>query len=62
MGGAIHTVGLLSNSSGTAFDNLARTGLDNMTFDWGFPFFIGRTVFVGFAEGSGSMPNRYFAY
>jgi hypothetical protein len=45
----------------SAFDNLATTGLDNNTFDWGLPFFMGRTVFVGFA-GGGAMPNGFFAY
>ncbi|MFI5298148.1 MAG: DUF3443 domain-containing protein [Polyangiales bacterium] len=39
---------LFSNASFTAFDDLATPGIDNSSFDWGFPFFIGRTVFVAF--------------
>jgi hypothetical protein len=38
---------LFDEQSFTAFDDLATTGIDNNTFDWGFPFFIGRTVYVG---------------
>ncbi|HEY2744129.1 MAG TPA: DUF3443 domain-containing protein [Polyangia bacterium] len=45
----------------TAFVNLAGTG-DTNSFDWGFPFFIGRTVFVGFALPSSPGGNGYVAY
>jgi hypothetical protein len=52
----------MANGSYAAFNNIGGPwGLDNTTFDWGFPFFMGRSVFVGFAEG-GAMPNGYFAY
>jgi hypothetical protein len=54
---------LFSNASYTVFDDLATTGIDNNTFDWGFPFFLGRTVYValdGATTPGGAGP--YFAY
>jgi hypothetical protein len=42
---------LFSDATATAFNDLAGPGLDAMTFDWGFPFYIGRIVFVAF-EGA----------
>lgn len=45
----------------SAFDNLAGTGSDG-SFDWGFPFFIGRKVFVGFASASSAADTGYVAY
>ncbi len=45
----------------SAFADLAGTG-DTKSFDWGFPFFIGRTVFVGFALPSSPGGNGYVAY
>lgn len=46
----------------SAFDNFAATG-DSNAFDWGFPFFIGRTVFIGFALASSpGGGNGYVAY
>jgi hypothetical protein len=53
----------LFGSTNTAFDDLASPGIDKNTFDWGFPFFIGRTVFValqGASTPGGTGP--YFAY
>jgi hypothetical protein len=52
---------LFSNMTLTAFDDLAGTG-DSMSFDWGFPFFIGRTVLVGFAGASSPGGNGYVAF
>jgi hypothetical protein len=52
---------LFQNSTFTAFSDLAGTG-DKNSFDWGFPFFIGRTVFVGFALPSSPGGNGYVAY
>jgi len=59
----VESADTLFTSNNTAFDDTATPGLDNMTFDWGFPFFIGRSVFVAFDGKStpgGSGP--YFAY
>jgi hypothetical protein len=53
---------LFNNASYTAFDDLAGTG-DNSSFDWGLPFFMGRSVFValdGASTPGGAGP--YFAY
>ncbi len=54
---------LLGNSSDAAFDDVAGPGLDSNTFDWGLPFFMGRTVYValdGATTSGGKGP--YFAY
>ena len=54
---------LFGNASYTAFDDLAEPGIDSNSFDWGFPFFLGRSVFVavdGAATPGGKGP--YFAY
>ena len=54
---------LFGNASDAAFDDLADPGVDNNTFAWGFPFFIGRSVYVaidGAATPGGKGP--YFAY
>lgn len=51
----------LFKSGFSAFDNLAATG-DSSSFDWGFPFFIGRKVFIGFAVPSSQNQNGYVAY
>jgi hypothetical protein len=53
---------LFGNASYTAFDDLGGPG-DDGTFDWGFPFFLGRSVYValdGAATPGGKGP--YFAY
>jgi hypothetical protein len=51
----------MANQTYAAFNDIGGPGLDNMTFDWGFPFFIGKNVYVGFAV-PGATPNGYFAY
>lgn len=54
---------LFGNGSDAVFDDLATTGIDNNTFDWGLPFFVGRNVFValqGASTPGGDGP--YFAY
>jgi hypothetical protein len=40
----------LFNSSNTAFNNLGG-GTDNLVFDWGLPFFYGRSVYVAIEGG-----------
>ena len=45
----------------SAFDDLGGAGF-NGSFDWGFPFFIGRKVFVGFALPSNPGGDGYLAY
>jgi hypothetical protein len=53
---------LFTNVSYVAFDNLAGPGEDG-SFDWGFPFFIGRNVFVAL-DGADTPGGKgpYFAY
>jgi len=59
----------LVQTNNAAFNNLGGTagGQFSMFFDWGLPFFFGRTVFVGI-EGQpsplrvGIGPNPYFAF
>ena len=54
---------LFAESSFSVFDDLATPGVDNTSFDWGFPFFLGRNVFValdGKTTPGGKGP--YFAY
>ena len=58
-----NTETLFGNASYFAFDDLAGTGIDESTFDWGFPFFFGRSVYV--AVDGGTTPGGkgpYFAY
>ena len=60
-----NTDSLFGNASYTAFDDLGTPygSSDNTTFAWGFPFFIGRSVYVaidGAATPGGKGP--YFAY
>jgi hypothetical protein len=60
-----NTDSLFGNASYTAFDDLGSPygSSDNTTFAWGFPFFIGRSVYVavdGAATPGGKGP--YFAY
>jgi hypothetical protein len=58
-----NTETLFGNGADAAFDDLATTGIDNNTFDWGLPFFIGRSVYVA-VEGAATPGGRgpYFAY
>lgn len=49
---------LFSNASNAVFPSLG--GSNPSTFDWGLPFFFGRTVFVGFESPVGTGP--YWAY
>ncbi len=54
---------LFANSTYAAFINLAGPGIDNNSFDWGLPFFFGRSVLVALdgASTPGGM-GPYFAY
>ena len=56
------TTTLFKNESFIVFDDLAGTG-DKGSFDWGFPFFIGRSVYVAL-QGSETPGGKgpYFAY
>jgi hypothetical protein len=58
-----NTETLFDNASYFAFDDLAGTGIDGNTFDWGFPFFFGRNVYVAF-DGATTPGGKgpYFAY
>lgn len=53
----------LFSSNATAFNSLAGTNADAMSFDWGLSFFFGRTVFTAIEQRTtpqGTGP--YFAY
>lgn len=53
----------LFSTRNTAFDSLGGSGLASDMFDWGLPFFFGKSVFTAI-EGAGT-PNGsgpYFAY
>jgi len=56
----------LLNSNNDVFSNLAGTGTDPQIgpyFDWGLPFFFGRTVFVAFeGTSAGGTAGPYWAY
>jgi hypothetical protein len=53
----------LFSTPNSAFNSLASPGLDANTFDWGFPFFLGRAVYVALdgATTPGG-PGPYVAY
>jgi len=54
---------LLSNNNFNAFSTLAGTNSDSTSFDWGLPFFYGKTVYTaidGAAVGNATGP--FFAY
>jgi hypothetical protein len=54
----------LFSTGNTAFDSLGGSGLSSSMFDWGLPFFFGRSVFTAI-EGQatpGGIPGPYFAY
>lgn len=54
---------LSSNASSTAFSELGGVNGDSQSFDWGLPFFFGRTVYTaieGYTTSGGTGP--YFAY
>ncbi len=54
---------LLGNASYTAASGLAGTAISGAGFDWGFPFFFGRTVFTSIeGTSSGGVSGPYFAY
>lgn len=52
----------LFNTSDTAFDDIAATGTSG-TFAWGFPLFVGRSVFIGLqGKSTPGGPGPYVAY
>jgi hypothetical protein len=60
---AVGNADTIFGTGNTASDDLATPGIDNDTFDWGFPFFFGRSVFIGLdgaATPGGTGP--YVAY
>jgi hypothetical protein len=56
----------LLNSNNDVFSNLAGTGTDPTIgpyFDWGLPFFLGRTVFIALeGKSAGSTSGPFWAY
>jgi hypothetical protein len=60
---SVESADTLFGTNNTAFDDLATPGVDNNTFAWGFPFFIGRSVYMaldGATTSGGAGP--YVAY
>ena len=54
---------LNSNPNSTAFSELGGTNGDPSSFDWGLPFFFGRTVYTGIEGYTNSgATGPYFAY
>lgn len=50
-----------ANGANTAFNNVA--GTNPGAFDWGIPFFFGRTVFIGIeGQSAGTSVGPYWAY
>jgi hypothetical protein len=55
----------LLNSGNAVYSNLggdSGSGLSTDYFDFGLPFFLGKTVFVGMASTNASYPYGYWAY
>jgi hypothetical protein len=59
----VESADTLFATSNTAFDDTAEPGEDANTFVWGFPFFVGRSVYTALAgkSAAGTM-GPYFAY
>jgi hypothetical protein len=56
-------VGNANSLTGYALSDLAATNSDGKSFDWGLPFFFGRTVYVGLNGKSSSLgSNMYIAF
>lgn len=54
---------LFGNTSYAAFNNLAGTAITGSGFDWGLPFFFGRTVFAAIeGTNSGGVSGPFVAY
>jgi len=52
-----------NNSSFNALPNIAGSNPLTLAFDWGLPFFYGRTVFVGFENRTAAQnTGPFFAY
>lgn len=53
----------LFNSGYSAFPTLAGSSNDDNTFDWGLPFFYGRTIYLGFESRTSSLgTGPYWAF
>ena len=62
---SIANASTLFNSGNAVFNNIggdSGTGLSTDYFDFGVPFFLGKTVFVGMAGANASYPYGYWAY
>jgi hypothetical protein len=56
-------VGNVNNLNGYAMSDLAATNSDDKSFDWGLPFFYGKTVYVGLEGSSSSLGSgTYVAF
>jgi hypothetical protein len=60
---SVESADTLFGSSNAVFDDVAASGVDAKSFDWGLPFFLGRSVYIaldGATTPGGAGP--YFAY
>ena len=54
---------LFANANWAVIPSLAGPSGDGTSFDWGLPFFFGRSLFIGFEGRSSTLGSgAYFAF